>query len=359
MAQKRKSAAWRGYQERVAGLFRTMGCDATVEETLEGARGKHEIDVVVRTTVAGLQILWIIECKYWKTAIPKAQVLTLVQIAQDVGADRAFLLSEKGFQAGAVAVVRRANVSLTSIDELTATAADSIADASIRQSLHGLKIIEDDLRTMLYEQAWRTPPPPLLDETITLLGACLEVTMAATATMMLRFPVRLPQVLARISPDRTSEPAEVAAALVSTLAEIETRSDALKAALESAKNLGSTNAAELVRRVRKLLAEGDTLLVEVELADAKDAKLRRALDVMSAIGDGLQVLRDVPSDPVFSAISALRSELLDGVYLWLADPARAADRWSQVKALTESAITRLEDAARSLSPSSDTVRPRP
>ena len=334
-----------------------MGCDATVEETLEGVRGKHEIDVVVRTTIAGLSILWIIECKYWKTAVPKAQVLTLVQIAQDVGADRAFLLSEKGFQAGAVAVVRRANVSLTSVDELEVTAADSIADASIRQSLHGVKIIEDDLRTMLYEQGPRTPPPPLLDETVTLLGACLEVTMAATATMMLRFPVRLPEMLARIPPVWTSEPAEVAAALDSTLAEIETRSAVLKAALEAAKNLGSTNAAELVRRVRKLLSEGDTLLLEVELADAGDAKLRRALDVMSTIGHGLQALRDVPSERVFSAVSALRRELLDGVYLWLADPARTADRWSQVKGLTESAITRLEDAVHSLPPSSNAAPP--
>lgn len=32
--------------------------------------------------------------------------MTLVHIAQDVGADRAFLLSENGFQAGALTAVR-------------------------------------------------------------------------------------------------------------------------------------------------------------------------------------------------------------------------------------------------------------
>ncbi|MBW6400872.1 restriction endonuclease [Roseomonas sp. HJA6] len=352
MDKKRKSVAWREYQEKVADLFRRMGCDAAVEETLEGARGKHEIDVVVRTTMAGLPIIWIVECKYWKTAVPKAQVLTLVQIAQDVGADRAFLLSEKGFQAGAVAVVRRANVSLTSLNELMAAAADSIADASIRQSLQVVKGIEDELRTVMFEQRPRNPPPPLLDETITLLGTCFEVTMAAMATMMLRFPVRLPQILTQTSPDRTSEPAEVAAAIVSTLAAIRPRFSALKAALSAARNLGFTNSTELARRVRELLAVGDTLLAEVDVGDAEEAKLRRALDVMSAIGDVLQALREIPSERAFSAVSAPRGDLLDGVYLWLADPARTANRWNELKASTERAIAKLEEATRTLSPSS-------
>lgn len=77
-----------------------MGFDAEIELKLDGARAQYNIDVVVRRRPAGIPALWIVECKHWKAAVRKEQVMTLGHIAQDVGADRAFLLSENGLQAG-------------------------------------------------------------------------------------------------------------------------------------------------------------------------------------------------------------------------------------------------------------------
>src|SRR5258708_7017180 len=98
MAGSKKIAAWRDYQEMAADLFRQMGFAVAIEETLEGARGKHEIDVVARTSLGGVATLWIVGCKHWKTSIPKAQALKLAQIAQDVGGNHAFLLAAQGCQ---------------------------------------------------------------------------------------------------------------------------------------------------------------------------------------------------------------------------------------------------------------------
>ncbi|UPJ48497.1 restriction endonuclease [Bradyrhizobium sp. 200] len=85
---------WKQYQGDVAGLFRRMGFGAEIELKMDGARGQHIVDVVVRPRTAGIPVLWIVECKSWKAAVCKEQVMTLGHIAQDVGADRAFLLSE-------------------------------------------------------------------------------------------------------------------------------------------------------------------------------------------------------------------------------------------------------------------------
>ena len=160
MATSRKRAAWRDYQDRAAELFRQMGFDAAVEEIVEGARGKHEIDVVARTNLGGVPVTWIVECKYWTSAVPKADVLTLAQIGQDIGADRAILLSEKGFQAGAISASRKSNVLLTSLEELGSAAADGIADLSIKRSLLRVKELENRLQIIMndYGSATRTAP---------------------------------------------------------------------------------------------------------------------------------------------------------------------------------------------------------
>ncbi len=116
------STKWRKYQRDVAELFRALGFEAKVEDTLTGARAVHDVDVAVRFSIAGVPVLWIVECKLWKASVGKEQVMTLAQIAQDVGADRAFLLSESGFQAGALKAVRNTNVTLTNLQGLTEAA---------------------------------------------------------------------------------------------------------------------------------------------------------------------------------------------------------------------------------------------
>jgi hypothetical protein len=110
---------WREYQEQAASFFRQLGLKANIEHPLKGARGVHKIDVFVSGELYGIEFSWVVECKAWKQNIPKEKVLALQSIVQDVGADRGYLLSEKGFQSGAIQVSRNSNIILTSIDHLS------------------------------------------------------------------------------------------------------------------------------------------------------------------------------------------------------------------------------------------------
>ena len=62
-----------------------------------------KIHVFVTFARFGIPHLRILECKHWKTCIPKEKVMVLQAIVQDIGADKGFLLSEIGFQSGAIA----------------------------------------------------------------------------------------------------------------------------------------------------------------------------------------------------------------------------------------------------------------
>ena len=113
---------WREYQTATASLFRKQGCSARVEAEIIGARGTHAIDVYVSFSNHGIDCNWVIECKLWKTRVPKEKVLTLKAIVDDVGADRGIIISEKGFQRGAYDVARQSNITLvTSLEEFERT----------------------------------------------------------------------------------------------------------------------------------------------------------------------------------------------------------------------------------------------
>lgn len=343
MATRRKSAAWRDYQEKAAELLRKMGFTATVEEVLEGARGKHAVDVVARTTLGGVPVTWIVECKHWKTPVPKAHVLTLAQIAQDTGADRAVLLSQKGFQAGAINVSHKSNVLLTSLEELETAAADSIAELSIRRTLLRVKTLEKELQEILFDYGPRVPPPPEMDETITLLGACLEVTLAVVASQTGRFPIRLPGTFSNQTHYADELPA-VAAALASTVDQIGSKYGPLKLAIAQVLKPYIEQSGTLVDLVRKLVAAGDELL-DPSAEDEETHKLEAIVGAMRAVGDCAETLRSVPSAPLSQAVGTLMRQLIDGAYLWFADPQRTPEAWGELRAQIDETVRRVADAA--------------
>lgn len=133
MPKNRTSTAWYQYQDKVRDLFRSLGCEAEANVEVVGVRGKHVVDVYVKLRQLGINTTWVIECKYWKTNIPKEKVLALQSMVADVGADKGFLFSERGFQSGAVAAARRTNIILTSIDEVQREAAQELRLLRIRK----------------------------------------------------------------------------------------------------------------------------------------------------------------------------------------------------------------------------------
>ena len=63
----------------------------------------------------GFDVIWLVECKRWRRRVTKLHVLALREIVADVGADRGILLSEVGFQSGAVEAAKLTNVHVTSL----------------------------------------------------------------------------------------------------------------------------------------------------------------------------------------------------------------------------------------------------
>jgi hypothetical protein len=111
---------WKVFQSQVKNLFGSAGCIAYEDYTVQGARGKHKIDVYVEFTTFGYKTIWAIECKYWNTNVTKEKVLVLQQIIDDIGADKGVLISKKGFQSGAIRATKKTNVILTNYEDLWA-----------------------------------------------------------------------------------------------------------------------------------------------------------------------------------------------------------------------------------------------
>jgi hypothetical protein len=120
------SEAWQRYQEDTAALFRDLGLDAQVGQTLTGVRTSHAVDVSVRGHHVGFETLWIVECKHWAKPVTKLHVLALREIVADLGADRGILMAESGFQAGSVEAAQLTNVTLTSLAQLRVDAGHDI-----------------------------------------------------------------------------------------------------------------------------------------------------------------------------------------------------------------------------------------
>jgi len=126
---------WKMYQKQAAKFFTELGLSATEEKEIQGVRGKHKVDVFVTGIVHGLDIKWIIECKQWSSNVPKEKVLALLSIVQDIGADKGILLSEVGFQSGAIRMSRNTNILLTSLADLREEIKDTLVETLI-STLH-------------------------------------------------------------------------------------------------------------------------------------------------------------------------------------------------------------------------------
>lgn len=124
---------WHDYQRETAEFFQGLGLEATIDETLQGIRTTHDVDVVVRSVNVGFEAIWLVECKHWRTPVTKLHVLALREIVNEVGADRGFIVGESGFQSGAYEASTMTNVSLTSLSELRETVGNEVALVRLRQ----------------------------------------------------------------------------------------------------------------------------------------------------------------------------------------------------------------------------------
>jgi len=118
--QIRRAPAWSVYQEKAADLFLRLGCTAESNALVDGARARHAVDVWVTFGHFGINHRWMVECKFWRMSVTKEKILVAQQVAADVGAEKVFVLSEAGFQSGAIRAAQHTNLMLTSLADLRA-----------------------------------------------------------------------------------------------------------------------------------------------------------------------------------------------------------------------------------------------
>jgi len=167
-------SAWKAYQQQAADFFRALGLNADVEKEIAGARAKHKVDVYVEGNYVGISFIWIVECKAWRSNVPKEKVAALSSILQDIGADRGFLLSEKGFQSGALRMAEKSNITLTSLADLASTVGDrhTLARvATLHLRIHNVTEKLRDLKKARYNDEFY---PPTMEP----LGKVTFLTMA-------------------------------------------------------------------------------------------------------------------------------------------------------------------------------------
>lgn len=108
---------WFEFQEKIKDIFVNLGCDSKTNVTIKGVRTEHDVDVLVKSKFLGQDLTWIVEAKKWNKKITKLHVLALRQIVDDTGVDKGFIISENGFQKGAIAASTNTNVDLLTFDE--------------------------------------------------------------------------------------------------------------------------------------------------------------------------------------------------------------------------------------------------
>jgi hypothetical protein len=137
----RNLPSWRRYQQDAAAFLTELGFATAVEDRITSLRGvTHEVDVSARRPVAGAEILWVVECKLWRTAVPKEKLAALAAVGEDLGADRCLLLLETGFQSGAIKMSAGRSITLTSLDDLRANAAADLMTARSHQVQRRLRM---------------------------------------------------------------------------------------------------------------------------------------------------------------------------------------------------------------------------
>lgn len=119
---------WFDFQENICDYFKSIGFEAETNKTVKGVRTNHDIDVYVHTKFMGQNLTWIIEAKKWKSKVNKLQVLGLRTIADDIGVDGGFIISEKGFQSGAIEASINTNIRLMTFEQLKIITKDFVED---------------------------------------------------------------------------------------------------------------------------------------------------------------------------------------------------------------------------------------
>lgn len=108
---------WKDLQNQVAQILSECGFEVDIEKDITTARDTVNIDVHAVDPSQKPATVYLCECKYWKSRVPKTVVHAFRTVVHDYGANWGLIISSKGFQQGAYDAAQYTNVQLLSWKE--------------------------------------------------------------------------------------------------------------------------------------------------------------------------------------------------------------------------------------------------
>jgi hypothetical protein len=110
---KKQNVDWRSFEEFVARIYKEIDPNAEVKhnEEVEG----RQIDVTIRKKVVGIDLLIIIQAKWYNKPVQVTHVDAFESVIKEVGASKGILVCNKGFTKGAKEKAARVKIELCSV----------------------------------------------------------------------------------------------------------------------------------------------------------------------------------------------------------------------------------------------------
>jgi len=110
---------WQKFEELAAEIQRDLASDAVVKHN-DKIRGKitkniRQIDITIRKKIGQFEMLIVIDCKDYKRKVDVKAVGEVMELAEDVGANKTAIIAPNGFTKSAVARAQAAGVDLLTL----------------------------------------------------------------------------------------------------------------------------------------------------------------------------------------------------------------------------------------------------
>jgi hypothetical protein len=111
---------WGGFEDLITDLHQDGELDVQRDVTLIGASGaSRQIDVLIKHKQGPYEYLTLVECKYWKKKVERANIDVLYAGMQDLNAAKGVFFTTKGYQSGAEQYAKSKGITIFVIRELT------------------------------------------------------------------------------------------------------------------------------------------------------------------------------------------------------------------------------------------------
>ncbi len=111
---------WGGFEELITDLHRDGEVEVQRDVTLIGSSGaSRQIDVLIKHKKGPYEYTTIVECKYWKKKVERANIDILYAGMQDLNASKGVIFTTKGYQTSAEQYAKSKGITIYVIRELT------------------------------------------------------------------------------------------------------------------------------------------------------------------------------------------------------------------------------------------------